>query len=98
MATPPGPHEPRNPIVQPPHVRKPLPFITKVLTCTGLVVAFLTSARAPAGADPGPSGGDPDTFGGLSCSCTEAAPADSPALKRRIRQGIQQGLAVGSRD
>lgn len=98
MATPPGPHEPRNPIVQPPHVRKPLPFITKALTCTGLAVALLTSVPALAGADPGPSGGDPNTFGGLSCSCTEAAPADGPALQRRIRRGIQQGLAAGQHD
>lgn len=83
MATPPEPHESRNSIVQPPHVRKPLPFITKALTCTVLAVAFLTSSRAPAGADPSPSGGDPKPFGGLRCSCTEAPP--QTALRQNDR-------------
>lgn len=78
--------------------RKPLTVITRTLTCAALIVVFFATTRTLASADPSPSGGDPQLFGGLSCSCSEAAPDGSPALKREIRRGIRQGLTVRQRD
>lgn len=37
---------------------------------------------------------DPNPFSHLSCACTESDPPDSPALRDKMNQGIQQGLSA----
>lgn len=78
--------------------RNPLPLSIKALICAALIVVFGASAATPAGADPSPGGGDAHPFGGLSCSCSDTAPAGSPALRQQIAQGIQQALSDGHGD
>lgn len=72
--------------------------MTKTLTCAALMVVFLASRPAPAGAEPNPGGGNLNPFGGLSCSCAQTGPAGSPDQRAQIIGGIQQGLSVGQRE
>jgi len=41
--------------------------------------------------------GDPNPFGGLSCSYSQTAPASSRARRKQIDRGIQQGLSFKHR-
>lgn len=73
--------------------------MTKTSTCAALlVVVFVASRPAPAGADPDPGGRNPGPFGGLSCSCAQTDPAGGPAQRAHVIGGIQQGLSVGQRE
>lgn len=65
----------------------------KALACGALIVAFGAAVATPASADPNSDGADSDPFGGLSCSCSQSAPADSPVSKKQIIQGIRHGLS-----
>lgn len=73
--------------------RKPLSGSMKALACGALIAAFGAAVATPAGADPNSGGADPNPFGGLSCSCSQSAPADSPVSKQQIIQGIRHGLS-----
>jgi len=77
--------------------RKPLAFLAKAVICAAFIAVVWAPQPAPAGAEPNP-GGDPNPFGGLSCSCAQTAPADSPGQRQQISKGIQRGLSVGRRE
>jgi hypothetical protein len=76
----------------PPLIRKLLALSVKAVLCATLIVVFGTSVATPAGAEPNSGSGDPDPFGGISCSCSQTAPTDGPVAKQQISQGIHQGL------
>jgi hypothetical protein len=61
-------------------------IIEKVLFSAPLAVIAIGLA-APASAAPNPSVT-------LGCNCRQTAPADSPALREEIKQGIREGLTV----
>jgi hypothetical protein len=66
-------------------------MITKIMVSAAIVLGSLVVGAAPAGADANSAGTNPNPYGGLRCSCREAAPADSHA---EIRRGLREGLAV----
>jgi len=65
--------------------------ITKILIGAAVALGTYVGGAAPVGADPNPIGSAPNPFGGLSCSCRETAPPDSPALREGIERGIREG-------
>lgn len=73
--------------------RNPLSFSMKAVICAALIMAFGASVAMPAGADPG-AGGEPDPFGGLSCSCDQSASTDGPVARQQVRRGMREGIAA----
>jgi hypothetical protein len=65
--------------------------ITKRFIAAAVALGAYVGGAAPVSADPNTIGSAPDPFGGLSCSCRETAPPDSPALREGIDRGIRQG-------
>ena len=62
-------------------------MIKKVVFSAAIALGAAMAVATPAGADP-------NSFGTLSCSCTQPAdvPQGNPALKDQVNQGIQSGL------
>jgi hypothetical protein len=69
----------------------PKVLFTRTLIGAAIVVGSCVVGAAPASADTGPSGTDPNPFGGLSCNCRETAPPGSPALKAEVDRGLGEG-------
>ncbi|OBK04447.1 hypothetical protein A9W96_14950 [Mycobacterium sp. 1245852.3] len=72
--------------------RNPLSFSMKAVMCTALIVVFGASVATTAGADPG-VGGEPDPFGGLSCSCDQSVSTDGPVARQQVRRGMREAIA-----
>jgi hypothetical protein len=70
--------------------------IIKVLVSAAIALALWVEGATPASADPNPNpvGTDPNPFGGLSCSCREAASAGSSELTEEMDRGIRDGLSA----
>lgn len=58
--------------------------ITKILVSGAITLGACVGGAAPAS-------GDPNPFGGLSCSCRGTAPAGSPDLREEIDRGLREG-------
>ncbi|BBX64383.1 hypothetical protein MSAS_35570 [Mycobacterium saskatchewanense] len=65
--------------------------IAKVLAGAAAAVGLGLAAAAPAAAQPNSVDNGPNPFGGFSCTCQRAAPADGPTLQQQIAAGIRQG-------
>ena len=69
-------------------------LIAKALVSAAIGFGALIVAAAPASADPGPAGTQPNPFGALSCSCQKTAPAGGPASTADIDRGVRNGLSA----
>jgi len=70
----------------------------KTLIGAAIVLVSCVVGAAPASADTGPASAGLNPFGALSCNCRQAAPPDSPALRREeVHRGIQAGLSASPR-
>lgn len=67
-----------------------------IKSLVGAVIAFGAGVMgaAPAGADKTPVSTEPKPFGTLSCDCQETAAPGSPARRREVEHGVQQGLST----
>jgi hypothetical protein len=70
-------------------------MITKILVSAAIALGSCVGGAALVSADANPVGTDPNPFGGLSCSCPEAASPGSQALTGEIERGIWGGLSAG---
>ena len=66
-------------------------MVTKMLA-SAAIFGSLFAGGTPASADPNQN--DPNPFGGLSCNCQQATPADGPAASQEVDRGIQAGLSA----
>jgi hypothetical protein len=68
-------------------------LIAKTLISAAIVLGSAVGGAAPASADTDPASAGPNPFSALSCSCRQAAPPDSPALRQdELHGGIPQPL------
>ena len=67
-----------------------------IKSLVGAVIALGAGVMgaAPAGADKTPVSTEPKPFGTLSCDCQETATPGSPARRREVARGVQQGLST----
>ena len=68
--------------------------IAKILISAAIALGSWVAAATPAVAEPSPAGAGPNPFGTLGCSCRQAPPVDSPAVREEIQRGIQEGLSA----
>jgi hypothetical protein len=70
------------------------PLITKIVIGVAIALGSWVAAATPAAAEPSPPGAGSNPFGTLSCSCPQAPPVDSPAVRDQIHRGLQEGLSA----
>jgi hypothetical protein len=68
-------------------------MITKILVSAGITLGSIVGA-ATAGADPNPSGNQPNPFGSLTSSSHETAPVGA-GVREELHRGIWAGLSGG---
>jgi hypothetical protein len=66
----------------------PRPLLTNLLVGAAVVVGSSVAAATPAGADPNPSGTQPNPFAGLTCNCQQATRTGGPATIAELNRGI----------